>query len=180
MRVTCDSRLDSWRVIALVSLLLVLGGCRSSATPQPIPSNEIVLPGSAISTAVNEYFFYRKRAIIARDAELLWTRYPLLRSSEDLAAGINTEGWLATRSDTARSLADLIYDLDRYERMRTLSASGDSVVVRVHGLEKYIQRDFSDGTAGEFILDVQLARDGAGWTVVRTDEMTLAEFHARR
>lgn len=54
----------------------------------------------------------------------------------------------------------------------------DMVVVRVHGLERYIQKDFSDGTAGEFILDLHLQRAGDRWTVVRTDETTLSEFHS--
>lgn len=161
--------------IALLALALV--ACGSTGVPGPIPADQIVVPGSAVSTAVNEYFYYRKLAIVARDADVLWARYPQLRAGEDLATGINKEGWLAARSDSSRSLADVVYDLDRYERMRLLSSSADTVVVRVHGLERYIQKDFSDGTAGEFILDLHLQRAGDKWTVVRTDEMTLSEFH---
>jgi hypothetical protein len=157
----------------LVSLLLV-AAC--TGVPPPIPADQIVVPGSAVSTAVNEYFHHRKLAIVARDADVLWARYPQLRTGEDLSTGVNTEGWLATRSDTSRSL-DVVYDLDRYERLRLLTSSADTVVVRVHGLERYIQKDFSDGTAGGFILDLHLQRAGDRWTVVRTDEMTLSEFH---
>lgn len=71
----------------------------------------------------------------------------------------------------------MVYDLDRYERIQLLPSSADAVVVRVHGLERYTQKDFSDGTAGEFILDLHLQRAGDRWTVVRTDKMTLSEFH---
>ena len=162
----------------LVIVTLALGACQPTITPASIPANQIIVPGSAISTAVNEYFYYRKSAIVARNTKVLWDRYPQLATGEDLATGINTEGWLAARSDAARSLADIVYDLNRYEHIRMLQSSDDFVVVRVHGLEKYIQGDFSDGTAGEFILDVQLTRDGAAWTVIRTHAMTPAEFHA--
>lgn len=33
--------------------------------------------------------------------------------------------------------------------------------------------------AGEFILDLHFERIDDGWTVVRSDEMTLAEYHGR-
>jgi hypothetical protein len=46
--------------------------------------------------------------------------------------------------------------------------------------EQYIQKDFSNGTAGEFIIDLHLRRSGDRWTVVLSDEMTLAEFHSAR
>lgn len=166
-------------VTGIAVLAFALVACRTTSAPGPVPPNEIVLPGSAVSTAVNEYFYYRKTAIIGRDAEVLWARYPQLRTGEDLPTGINTEGSIA-RSDTARSLADLVYDLDRYERIRLLSSSADAVVVRVHGLERYIENDFSDGTAGEFILDLHLQRVGDAWTVVRTDAMTLGEYHGAK
>lgn len=135
-----------------------------------------VLPGTPVSTTVNAYFHHRKLALVARDPEILWARFPDLRSGEDLATGINTEGWLAAHSDTARDIVDVVYELDRYARiqMRTLDPG---LVVRVHGLERYVQRDFTDGTAGEFVLDLHLKRDGAGWTVVKTDHMTLSEHH---
>jgi len=166
------------RTLFALSLIFVVPGCSMASRLPPEPSGEPVLPTSPVSTSVNKYFHYRRLAIVARDAEILWARYPDLRSGEDLTVGINTEGWLATRSDTARSLADIVYDLERYERMR-MRATADEVIVRVHGLERYIQADFSDGTAGEFILDLHLRRVLGEWTVVKTDAMTLGEYHAR-
>jgi len=161
----------------VLSLTFAFPGCSTASRLPPEPSGEPVLTTSPVSTAVNRYFHYRRLAIVARDAEILWVRYPDLRSGEDLTAGINNEGWLATRSDTARSLADIVYDLDRYERMRMRATAEDVIIVRVHGLERYIQADFSDGTAGEFILDLHLRRVLGEWTVVKTDAMTLSEYH---
>jgi hypothetical protein len=59
------------------------------------------------------------------------------------------------------------------------SSSPGEVVVHIHALQRYIQRDFSDGTGGELILDLYLQRDGDGWTVVRSDAVSVAERHAR-
>lgn len=159
-----------------IVVIFILSACAPNVRESPAPFGELIPRDSPVNAAVNEYFHYRKLAVVARDAEILWTRFPELRRGEDLATGINTEGWLAMRSDTARSLADVVYDLDRYDRVR-MRTVGDDVVVRVHGLERYIQADFSNGTAGEFILDLYLRRQQENWTVVKTDEMTLAEFH---
>lgn len=170
-------RAEFGRAAGIVVLILATAACQSTRAPAAIPADALVVSGSAISTAVNEYFHYRKLALVARDAEVLWARYPQLRAGEDLPTGINTEGSLATRSGSSLSLADVVYELERYERLRKLSSSADTVVVRVHGLERYIEKDFSDGTAGEFILDLHFQRAGDKWTVIRTDEMTLGEFH---
>lgn len=154
--------------------------CRATPVPTDVPSDQFIPRDSVVPSVVNEYFHYRKLAIVARNPEILWSHYPELRAGEDLSKGINTEGWLASRAVVSRALADIMYDLDRYERMRIISSSADSTVVRVHGLEQYIQTDFSNGTAGEFIIDLHLQRSGDRWTVVLTDETTLAEFHSAR
>lgn len=169
----------SARLAAIGLVALVIAACAANVRRSPEPFGEPVLPGTALSTAVNEYFHWRRAAIVRRDPEILWARYPELRLGEDLPTGINTEGWLAVRSDTARSLSEVIFDRDRYDRVQQRTTA-DGVVVRVHGLERYIQADFSDGTAGEFILDLHLRRDGDGWTVIRTDAMTLGEYHVRK
>jgi len=165
--------------IAWLALLLV--SCTAGRSPDMARNEAVVghVPyDSPIASAVNEYFHLRSSAIVARNPEPLWSRYPALRDGEDLPTGINTEGYLATRADTSRSLADLVYELERYERMRFLSQSANAAVVRVHGLERYIERDYSNGTAGEFMLDLYLRHDDDRWTVTRSDEVTLAEWHA--
>jgi hypothetical protein len=101
--------------VVAVALAMILAACSSSLRP-PAATGELVAPGTAISAAVNEYFYLRERAIVARDAETLWSRYPRLRSGEDLAAGVNTEGWEATRADASRGVADVVYELERYVR----------------------------------------------------------------
>ncbi len=160
------------------SALVILSACATAAAPAREPLGEVVLANTPVAAVVNEYFHYRKLAVVARDAEILWARFPALRNGEDMPTGINTEGWHAMRSDAARSLSDVIYELDRYDRIRMREVN-DQLVVRVHGLERYIEADFSNGTAGAFILDLYLRRDQGSWRVVRTDEMTLAESHER-
>lgn len=162
-----------------VAVLAFVVACRATPAPTDVPSDQFIPRDSVVPSVVNEYFYYRRLAIVARNPEILWSRYPELRVGEDLSKGINTEGWLASRADVSRALADIMYDLDRYERMRILSSSADSTVVRVHGLEQYIRRT-SPTAAGEFIIDLHLQRSGDRWTVVLTDETTLAEFHSAR
>lgn len=166
---------------ALFVLVLAVA-CQSTLPSRhavPHPSGELVLPGSSVSMAVNEYFHLRKLAIMAGDVEILWSRFPQLRTGEDLPRGVNVEARRARYADGARSLADVIFDLDRYERMR-VTVEGDEAVVRVHGLERYVEQDFSDGSAGEFVIDLYLRRDSERWSVVRTDEMTIGEYHEQR
>lgn len=133
-----------------------------------------------MSAAVYEYFHHRKLALVARDIELLWSRFPHLRTAADLGTGVNKEEWLVTNSSEARSLADVSYAIEGYDRMHA-SVSSDEAVVRVHGVEMYIASDFST-SGGEFILDLFLRYepDQGRWSVVRTDEMTSVEYHEGR
>lgn len=149
----------------LILVALALAGCRSTPAPTPIPVDLLVLPNTPVSTAVNEYFHYRKLAILARDPQIVWSRYPDLGAGEDVQRGINTEGWYASRSAASASLADVDYDLERFERIHFLARSADEAVVRVGALERYVAKDFSDGKAGELLLDLYLRRDGERWTV---------------
>lgn len=141
------------------------------------PSGERLLPRDPLSTAVNKYFHYRKLAIIARDPELILSQYPDLRTGTDVGKGINREGSTMVPDGGSR-LLDIMYDLDRYEPIRVRHV-GDVAIVRVHGLERYVEADFSDGTAGEFTIDLHMKRVGAEWVVVKTDEVTLGELHSR-
>lgn len=168
------------RAIAASILILGLAACEAAVPPQHTASGDLLLPSSALSAAVNEYFHLRKLAVVGRDIELLYSRFPELRTGADRERGVNVEAF-AARSDSARSLADVIYALEQYERMRA-TVTGDEAVVRVHGLERYIEEDFSDGTAGEFVIDLYLRRDrdAERWSVVRTDEMTIVEYHGGR
>lgn len=167
------------RGLARLAIAVALVACQVTPARHE-PSGEPVLPGTAMSAAVYEYFHHRKLALVARDIEFLWSRFPHLRTAADLETGVNVEEWLATKSAAARSLADVSYDLDRYDRMR-VSVSSDETVVRVHGLEMYVASDFST-SGGEFILDLYLRYepDQGRWSVLRTDEMTIVEYHEGR
>lgn len=159
-------------------LTLAAAACANPMGRSPEPFGERLDRDGPFVAVVNKYFHYRKLAVVARDVEILWTHFPQLRTGEDLSAGVNTEGWLATRSDAGRSVIDVVYDLDRYEPIQART-TGDDSVVRVHGLERFVQTDFTDGTAGEFIIDLYIRRVGSDWVLMRTDEMTLAEYHER-
>lgn len=167
------------RRIRLLAVLvaLALAACANPMHQAAEPSGERLLPRDPLSTAVNKYFHYRKLAIIARDPELILSQYPDLRTGTDVSKGINREG--STMVPTGGSaLLDIMYDLDRYEPLRVRHV-GDEAIVRVHGLERYVEADYSDGTAGEFTIDLYMKRVGAEWIVVKTDELTLGELHSR-
>lgn len=173
------------RRLAVVILTAGLVACQQAA-PQGHGTagledfGEPLAFGSAVRAAVNEYFHLRKLAVVRGDIEILWSRFPDLRVGEDVQTGVNVERRAAMRSDSAPSLADVIYDIDRGERAQ-VRMDGDRAVVCVHGLERYISGDFSDGMAAEFIRYLHLRREAGGdrWSVVRTDEVTLPEYHDR-
>jgi hypothetical protein len=75
-------------------------------------------------------FGRRERDPIDRDdiptVQLVWT-LDRVKPGKKLAEA-------AARSDTARSLADIEYDIGRHDRPR-MHKVGNDVVVRVHGLE---------------------------------------------
>lgn len=165
-----------WRALALC-LTLSLAGCTTEVFHAPQPAGDRIPQGDPLSKAVNKYFHYRKLAIIARDPELILSQYPDLRTGTDVSKGINREGSTMVPTGGSR-LLDIMYDLDRYEPLRVRHV-GDEAIVRVHGLERYIEVDYSDGTAGEFTIDLYMKRAGAEWVVVKTDELTLGELHSR-
>lgn len=171
-----------------IRMLAALMALAAAACAQPM-HHDPVAPGtlsfgeridrdSALIKVVNKYFHYRKLAVVARDAEILWAHFPQLRTGEDMSTGINTEGWLAMRSDAGRSVIDVVYDLEGYEPVQ-VRRTGDESVVRIHGWERFIETDFTDGTAGEFIIDLYISRVGGEWIVTKTDELTLSEYHER-
>lgn len=125
--------------------------------------------------AVQEYYDRYGEALVACDVRPLWERYPALASGTDLAAGINIEGvhvkgWCGTGVIATR------FELERVAPLR-IHAHGDTVDVTAHGFETF---DTPGGSAGEFQTTITLRKVDGEWMVVRTDEVTLPEWHAQR
>ena len=152
-------------------LAVVIGAlaCQPAASPFPDP----VPQGTALRAAVEEYFAFRRLAIMRHDAEIVWARYPELRSGMDRERGVNVEA-LAVTTSASSDLTDLLYDLEAYAPLAAALRDGDGVV-RVHGTELYESRRGDSG--GEFVLDLFMHDDGDRWTVTKSDEMTLSEYH---
>jgi hypothetical protein len=161
--------------LAALLALSVFVGCSLGSRIQP--GSEATLSPMAtvgLETAVREYFHHRKKALLAGDLQLLWKRYPELSQGADVGAGVNWEG-LEVDSARALRVVDVDFDLDHYERI-SYQLSGANAQATVHGLELYLLPDFRT-SGGEFKVTLYLRLGGDRWNVVRTDAVTLAEWH---
>lgn len=124
--------------------------------------------------AVREFHERYGQALVTCDIQRLWDRYPALASGEDIARGINSEG-LHVPLLCAMRITAAHFELERNEPLRVHEHAG-GVDVIVHGLEWF---DLADGgnSGGEFKKTFTLRQSGGSWTIVRTDEVTLAEWH---
>jgi hypothetical protein len=145
------------------------GMASPSAGLDPAASQEVM-------PAMREYFHYRKKAIIAGDAGVLWNRYPALQQGGDPGRGINAEAQ-EVQAYRSRNLIDGDVDLEHYARVSGQIA-GETAEITVHGLELYLTDDFGH-TGGEFIITLFLRKQDGRWTVVKTDAVTLAELHTK-
>jgi len=157
----------------LISSVLLGCGLRSQVEPgaNDTPSSMATV---GLETAVLEYFYHRKKALLAGDPQLLWKRYPELAQGGDPQSGVNDEGRLV-QSLRALRMIDVDFDLDRVERVR-YSLSGQNAEATIHGLYQYLLADFNR-TAGEFKMTLYLRLGSDRWNVVRTDDVTLSEWH---
>jgi hypothetical protein len=123
--------------------------------------------------AVREYFFIRKHAFIAGDAQLLWDRYPGLQNGTDLSRGINAEEFYITNMQGLKPFDGNIFP-EYYEKLR-VKLEGEQAQVLVHGMELYLWKDESgkfDDSGGEFKIILFLQQEGSGWTVIRTQDIS--------
>jgi len=128
-----------------------------------------------VIAAVRRYYDRYAEAFVACDIRLLWEKYPALAQGTDLGAGINSEGTHVSGMCGARPVTAR-FDLEWGGPLR-LHLHGEGVDVTVHGLEEF---DLTPGrSAGEFQTTLSLRRVEGPWLVVRTDEVTLAEWHRR-
>ena len=129
-----------------------------------------------VVAAVREYYDRYGEALVACDVRPLWERYPALASGKDLAAGINIEGVHVVQGCCGAVLATR-FELERVAPLR-IRTHGDAVDVTVHGIYWFDTRGAQ--SAGEFQTMITLRRIDGAWTVHRTDEVTLGEWHARK
>ena len=156
-----------------MAAVLLLAACGDPPEP-PVPPPP---PTPALERAVHEYFHLRKRALVSADPAPLLARYPRLADTTARTQGVNAEVWLA-RSRTAPGGPRYVdADVDPVAGgPLEWAVEGDSARVRARGREMFLLEDFTP-SGGAFDLTIHLVRDGGGWQVVRTDEVTLAELH---
>lgn len=127
----------------------------------------------AIEEAVRAYYHRYEQAQANCDIETFLERYPDLAQPGPEGTGINVEQrFIPLRCEYVKAIR---FDLEGYEPMR-VHVHPDGMDVRVHGLEHwtYVR---PPGGGGEFITTLSLREVNGTWTVVRTDEVTLAEYH---
>lgn len=74
-----------WLITAAVGVAIVLAGCSSQDAPRQVAASHAGTSGAteldpstwvSVMPAVREYFYYRKKAILSGDSQVLWNRYP--------------------------------------------------------------------------------------------------------
>jgi hypothetical protein len=145
---------------------------RSSMFVEPDPETYVrVLP------AVLEYFYYRKKAMVAGNVEDLWAHYPELKNGVDAPKGINAESFFISNYQ-ALKLFDGNISPEEYERFK-VNGETDEIQVLVHGMELYLFLDekgqYSE-SGGEFKIVLYLRIQDDGWEVFKTDEVMQDEW----
>lgn len=127
----------------------------------------------ALEEAVRTYYRRYEEAQAACDIATFLKHYPALSEPGDPGTGINYEqSAIPSRCEYVRSIR---FELERYEPMGVHVHPGGADV-RVHGLEWWEYKRGDPG-GGEFITTLSLREVAGTWTVVRSDEVTLAEYH---
>lgn len=159
------------RVVTLMRPLIAaltvaaLVACQPSA--RPLPTADPVVT-AALRSVTEEYFQLRREANLRGNADLLHRRFSALASAEDPARGINVEAWEIRR---LTPVSRLDFDLEYYEPIRMFVHEGEVEVI-VRGLFTSDRRG-----SGEFKLSLYFAKRDGAWELLRSDEVTLPEYH---
>jgi hypothetical protein len=127
----------------------------------------------AFMPAVREYFYYRKKAVLADNVEVLWKRYPELEQGVDIPKGINAEENTVTNSHYLNPFDGNISP-ESYERIK-VKLSGATAELLVHGTELYLYHDQAgkfDETGSEFKIILFLREESGQWTVYKTQDIS--------
>ncbi len=127
----------------------------------------------AFMPVVREYFYYRKKAILANSVEVLWARFPGLKQGVDINNGINAEEKTVTNTHFLNPFDGNISPESR-ERIK-VKLSGDHAELLVHGGEMYLYRDQTgnfDETGGELKIILFVQQEGSQWMVYKTQDIS--------
>ena len=123
--------------------------------------------------AVREYLYYRKKAVIAGNVEVLWEQYPELKVETDFSQGINAEEFFINNMQGLKPFDGNIFP-EYYEQMK-VNVLGKSAEVLIHGMELYLYIDetgkFED-SGGEFRIIIFLRHQDNQWTVYKTHDIS--------
>ena len=168
----------------VVVVLLSLIGCQQNTTltenlntnadlegfVEPEPSDWVKYVKPA-----REYMYFRTQAVVNKDINILWDKYPDLKDNVDRKQGVNIEKNEVDSLNQSFDLLDANYNIESNERIKVKTINDNEVVVLVHGSIIYLRNDF-DESGGELLIKVFLEHKDNNWTVVKTDEYTLPEY----
>lgn len=153
-------------LIAAVTVAALVA-CQPTAKPLPTADPAVT---AALRPVWEEYFVLRREANLRANADLLHRRFPALASAEDPARGVNVEAWEIRR---LTPVSRLDFDLEYYEPIRVFVHEREVEVI-VHGLFASDSRG-----SGEFKLSLYFGKRDGAWELLRSDEVTLPEYHAQ-
>ena len=151
----------------VVQTALSGSGSSDFAEPSPAQWEEYI-------KVVREYFHIRTKAVIHKDMEMLWNRYPDLKKGIDSKKGVNVE-----KNDVENThdinLIDANVQEESHERIKVRQMNENQAIVQAHSSIIYVKHDF-DVAGGEIRIHLHLERKDGRWTVVESDEYTLPEY----
>ena len=161
-----------------------IDSCSATLTSVPVATAEFTIPEpdvwAMLMKPVREYFFYRKKAVVEGNIQVLWDRYPDLKQGPVLPKGINAEASLVENMKGLKPF-DGNVSPESYERIKVFLKDKQAEIL-VHGTELFLfkeQSQFQD-SGGEFkILLFVCSQDNQQWTVYKTDEVTQAEWNGQ-
>jgi hypothetical protein len=124
---------------------------------------------------VNRYFYVRKQAVLAGAPEVIWREFPALKEGYDRQAAVNAEADVVAQYKGLQVI-DGNVNLQSYARLKAV-VDGDRAVILVNGSELYLTKLFSE-SGGQVQMMLYLEKRTDGWTLVKTDETTIAEYKA--
>jgi len=151
--------------------------CLEPITPVSPPTKDFTEPDPGtwvmLMKPVQEYFYYRKKAVIAGNVQILWDRYPALKLGSENSRSFNAEPFFVEMMSVLKPFDGNI-DPEGYGRIKVILSDGQAEVL-VHGWELYLYLDHGtfEDSGGEFKIILFLcSQANQQWTVYQTDDVT--------